>query len=258
MEKTFYIITPTFGRPDMILRAVGSLKRQKYLNWKQIIIIDDNVSDYSELATQTSTDSRFITIQNGKNIGKNKSLNRALNYIKEQNLSGYILFLDDDDWLDPDCLLQYANIIDEHPQHSWFVTNRVNQSSGNSYTKNLTGRDEINYLKDYLIGHQFSGDATHCIATKIALKTTFPNSIKNAEEWLYFANLAMFSKIFLYQNITSTISEGYAGDGLTDQYQKRGEMKKNIMPILKEIWRRKLFHPYVLLYAISRIGRRFL
>lgn len=258
MEKTFYIITPTFGRPKIILRAVSSLKRQKYSNWKQVIIIDDEVSDYSELVTQTSADSRFVTIQNEKNIGKNKSLNRALDYIRKQNLSGYILFLDDDDWLDPDCLLQYANIIDEHPQHNWFVTNRVNQTSGESYTKNLTERDKINYLKDYLIGHKFSGDATHCIATKIALKATFPNSIKNAEEWLYFAKLAKFSKNFLYQNITSTISEGYTENGLTDQYQRRSEMKKNVMPILKEIWKRKLLHPYILLYTLSRIVRRFL
>jgi hypothetical protein len=104
-----------------------------------------------------------------------------------------------------------------------------------------------------LIHRTFTGDTTHCINFQIANNFLFPTRIKNAEEWLYFAQLSIAQGSFKYIPVAGTYSEGYAIDGLTHIYHNRHERIKNNWSVIKEVWSRKLFSPYILLYIFGRL-----
>jgi hypothetical protein len=177
--------------------------------------------------------------------------------LRKEGFSGYMLFLDDDDWLSPDCLKDFSNLIKKHTVEHWFVTNRTDAKTGLAFTQNKTGKDAIAYLTECLVKRRFSGDATHCLDFSKIKTLLFPTTIRNAEEWLYFAHVASIIPRFIYANVTGTLSEGYSPEGLTDQYRTNAEHDKNILPLIKETAGRHLFNPLIWFYLGYRLLRRF-
>jgi glycosyltransferase involved in cell wall biosynthesis len=255
MKPSFTIITTTFNRPESVLKSVNSVLLQTYTNWRLIVVIDDPISDYSSLSNLSSTNPKITLLQNKENVGKNASVNRALTILREENFAGYIIFLDDDDWLSPSCLQDFTDSIDKNQENNWLVSQRVNIFNQVPFTKNTTGRTIINYFKDCLVSHRFSGDTTHCLNFASVKNISFPTRIKNAEEWLYFSEVATLEPNFTYLPKAGTYSEGYAEAGLTDIYHEQKQKRHNLLPIIKEVWQRKLFSPYVIFYVLIRTLR---
>lgn len=252
MKPNFTIITATLNRPESVLKSVDSVLMQTNANWRLLLVIDDPVSDYSSLSHLSSTNPKITLLQNKENVGKNASVNRALALLREENFAGYIIFLDDDDWLSPSCLQDFTDAIANSKESNWLVSQRVNIFNQMPFTKNTTGRTVINYFKDSLVSHRFSGDTTHCLNFQWVKHVSFPTQIKNAEEWLYFSEVATLEPNFTYLPKAGTYSEGYAEAGLTDIYHEQKQKRRNLLPILKEVWQRKLFSPYVIFYVFIR------
>lgn len=104
MIKKVSIIIPTFGRYDLISRAIESVISQSYKN-KEIIVIDDNTDESIAKGTKNIVLSykekiEIVYIKNSHNLGGALSRNEG---IKNSN-GEYIAFLDDDDYFAPDKL----------------------------------------------------------------------------------------------------------------------------------------------------------
>lgn len=252
MKPSFTVIITTFNRPESVLKSVNSVLSQTCANWRLIVVIDDPISNYSSLSHLSSTNPKITLLENKENVGKNASVNRALALLREENFAGYIIFLDDDDWLSQSCLQDFTDPIESNEKNNWLVSQRVNVFNQTPFTKNTTGRTVINYFKDSLVSHRFSGDTTHCLKFAPVKNISFPTKIKNAEEWLYFSDVASLEPNFTYLPKAGTYSEGYAEAGLTDIYHQQKQKRHNLLPILKEVWQRKLFSPYVIFYVFIR------
>ncbi len=250
------IIMTTYRRPTEAQRALKSVLAQNYENWRCHIVVDDPNSDYKALQAQARTVPKITYLHNQKNIGKNASVNNVLEILRKENFDGYVLFLDDDDWLSPTCLSDLAGLIEAHPSRGWFVINRTNPDTGLPFTRNMTGRNEIHYLRDCLVGRKFQGDATHCLEFSKTKDCRFPETIKNAEEWFYFAQVSAIYPTFLYKDTTGTFSTGYSDDGLSSRYRKQREAGQNALPLIKEFWERKMYHPFIVLYLCYRLFRK--
>lgn len=255
MEPTFAIILPTYRRPSEALRALASIEAQSYASWRCVIVIDDTESDYHELTDLTDTDQRITILKNEANLGKNASLNRALRHLREEQFAGFVVFLDDDDWLAPECLSDFAAASRRFPETYWFVSNRTHHETKQPYTYNKTTRDTFHYPTDCLLERRFGGDATHCIDFARTSTAEFSHRVKNAEEWLYFALVAVSISNFRYLPTTGTYSAGYTPGGLTDIYHKAKEQKQNARLLAREIWDRKITDQYILLYVGLRLVR---
>lgn len=255
MEPSFAIIMTTYQRPELAMRALASVQAQTYGAWRLAVVIDDVLSDYTPLEAVAATDKRITMLKNTANQGKNASVNRALATLRTDDFRGHAVFLDDDDWLAPGCLADFAAAIKNHPENHWFVSQRVHHETGQPYTVNKTTRDVLHYASDCLIERRFGGDATHCIDFTLSLTAEFPTRVKNAEEWLYFATVATTIPSFRYLPVPGTYSAGYAPGGLTDEYHKHTEQKQNAPKLAREVWERKLFDPYILLYTGLRLVR---
>lgn len=104
------VILPTFNVGQHIARALESLKKQSFQNF-EVIIVDDCGHDNSiEVAEgYAKNDERIKIIKNPKNLGTYHARRVGV----EHSLGDYIVFLDPDDELDSDVLLQIQLKIDE-------------------------------------------------------------------------------------------------------------------------------------------------
>lgn len=246
----FSIITPTYKRAEQLLRAVRSVQNQTYSDW-EIIIINDSPTDTSYNAFASSiNDPRIRYHVNERNMGVNYSRNRALDSVSAE--SKWVLFLDDDDYLSPDTLKQFHNLILTHPSHRWFMTNRA-LKNGEALTKAPRTDKTYSYTWQYLIGKQITGDATHVIATEMLHTVRFSRYIKQGEEWFFFFQAGLKEKIF-YHDHNSTISDGY-GDLNYRRRTKHEHLETLSILFYEGLMQGLAYHPTFIIYIFIRLIR---
>ena len=248
----FSIITPTFRRKELLTRAVASLVAQTYKDWEMIIVNDSPSDDsYQEFASSIN-DARIHYHTNPINKGVNYSRNLALDKLSAD--SRWVIFLDDDDYLAPDALANFYNLILMHGDTKWFVTNRA-YKNGESLTRFPVDETFYSYAWSYLILKRCKGDATHCIETKLIthLHARFSKYVKQGEEWFFFYQVGLHAKMF-YSDHNSTISDGYDNAlGLNFRRRPRGERFESLMKLIYEGKSRKILHsPGFILYLCIR------
>lgn len=249
----FSIITPTYKRADKLERAVKSLLNQTYIDWEMIIVNDSPTDDsYRDFASSIN-DPRIHYHVNDINRGVNYTRNYALDKVSAD--SNWIIFLDDDDYLSPDALTTFNELIRKHPDNRWFVTNRA-YTNGKPITKFGESDKPYSYALQYLILKKCKGDATHCIETKLIHKIRFSKHIKQAEEWLFFYQVGLHEKMF-YHDHNSTISDGYdESGGLNFRKRSRISQFETLMVIAYEGQRLNiLYRPTFLIYLLMRLVR---
>ena len=103
---------PVYNSQDYIETAMESILSQSYQNF-EFIILDDASTDstLNILKAIRAKDKRIILIQNKKNLGVTKSLNKALESAKGR----YIIRMDADDWSYPDRFKLQVELMIQHP-----------------------------------------------------------------------------------------------------------------------------------------------
>lgn len=224
----FAILTTTHKRPTELLRAIESVRNQKYTEYIHYIVNDSPLCDYSEVEQAIAQDSKIVYTKNTENRGKNASLNTLLIELQKSTFDGYIVYLDDDDWLAPDCLSDFESAIKTAPDTKWFVSDRT-LASGESLTINKTGADTISYFADYLLFKRFTGDATHCINFPSTRSARFPTHIKNGEEWYYFLWVSKACNTFMHTQSVGTYTNGYDASGQNSAMQKNYKVNTRLL-----------------------------
>jgi glycosyltransferase involved in cell wall biosynthesis len=246
----FSIITPTYKRADKLVRAVQSVQGQTYSDWEMIIVNDSpNDESYTPFASSIN-DPRIHYHVNRTNSGVNFTRNFALEKVSAQ--SKWILFLDDDDYLAPDALASFYELVTAHPNYNWLTTNRA-QKDGTPLTKIKTSDRSYSYIRDYLLLRRIQGDVTHAISTSCLHHIRFPLHIKQGEEWFFFYQLGLEEKMF-YHDHNSTITDGYDAEaGLNFRKRTRTERLETISILFYEGMRLHLAHrPTFLIYIIIK------
>jgi glycosyltransferase involved in cell wall biosynthesis len=227
----FAILTTTHQRPELLLRAIESVQNQTYADYAHYIVNDSPEYDYSEVEQVIAKDQKIVYIKNTQNSGKNASLNTILTELQKSTFAGYIVYLDDDDWLATDCLSDFESAIKAQPATKWFVSDRA-FVSGKSITTNKMGSNTISYFTDYLLFKKFRGDATHCINFPSTAFARFPIHIPNGEEWYYFLWVSKVCQKFVYIQSIGTYTNGYSADGQNAAMQKN--YKRNTLLLFRE------------------------
>lgn len=104
----FSIIVPNYNNGDWIGKTISSIKKQTYQNW-EMYIIDDMSTDNSIEEIKKHNDMRITLIKNQIKLYNGGSRNVGIMLAKETNYEGYLLFVDSDDWLANDRVLEDLN-----------------------------------------------------------------------------------------------------------------------------------------------------
>lgn len=131
MEKLINIITRTSNRPKGFERNYVSIKNQKYKNYRHIVLYDDPkdyelyLKKYEDISLHFVNRNELIESYNGPIINDVKNFwpsehnlycNVGLDSVEE----GYVIFLDDDDYMNnPSSLSQIVNHLEEDTLSVW-------------------------------------------------------------------------------------------------------------------------------------------
>lgn len=104
MEKEFFvsIIIPIYNGEKYVLKCLKQLLNQKFTDF-EVIFIDDNSKDNSENVIKQFLESKieYIYIKQRENHGVAYSKNLGIRLARGK----YIMFHDQDDWMESDCLV---------------------------------------------------------------------------------------------------------------------------------------------------------
>lgn len=101
MEQPFVsIILPTYNVVKYLEQCLNSIKDQTYQNYEVIIVIDGATDGSYDLAKNYCVKNDKFTVYWQENAGSGPARNTGLDHAK----ANYCMFVDPDDWLEPDCL----------------------------------------------------------------------------------------------------------------------------------------------------------
>ncbi len=253
----FSIITPTHKRVEKLKRAVESLVHQTHTDWEMIIVNDSPTDTSYDSFLSMLNDPRLHSHVNNINRGVNYSRNYALERVSAD--SKWVIFLDDDDYLAPDTLQTFHDLILLNGEEKWFVTNRA-YTNGESITKFPSDDRSYSYAWQYLILKRGKGDATHCIETKLITHSQirFSQYVKQGEEWFFFYQVGLRTKLY-YHDHNSTITDGYDAEaGLNFRKRSFRNRYESLAQLFYEGGRKNIVRPSFLLYLALRILRLFI
>ncbi|MHA7131826.1 glycosyltransferase family 2 protein [Algoriphagus namhaensis] len=99
-KPSISIIIPCYNQAHFLGDCIGSLVSQNFPKWEAIIVNDGSTDRTADLAEEFSQKDPRIQSFSQTNQGLSAARNAGLYLAKGE----YLLFLDGDDWLEPDCL----------------------------------------------------------------------------------------------------------------------------------------------------------
>ena len=152
----FAIIIPVFNTEKYLRECLDSLICQTYKNFVAFVV-DDGSTDGSGLIADNycAYDSRFFVLHK-RNGGVSSARNFALNYItNNKNCFDYVLFLDSDDLLDPECLEEVCRNINGERKIVMFGVERFDKdgrvqdsTKKDHLPKNLDQQESLSFVFD--------------------------------------------------------------------------------------------------------------
>ncbi len=120
MNPVVSIVIPTFNSAALLRQTLDSVLQQDYTNW-ECIIVDDLSSDSTQQisANYALKDKRFISLKRPETSPKGANACRNLGV--EKSRADYIIFLDADDILAPQCLSGRLAAFKKHPNYDALI-----------------------------------------------------------------------------------------------------------------------------------------
>lgn len=192
-SPVFSIIIPCFNQSGYLDDCFQSLFQQEFEAW-EAILINDGSTDQTEVIGRdlAKRDPRIRYI-----VQVNQGLSAARNTGMKIAKGDFFLFLDADDWLEPNCLKSYARVIPSNPEVKLF-------RCGYAYWDKPSGRRFHSHLPSSS-GNIYPGVLTHNIGPchSIVIRRSFAEllggfdpTLKSCEDWDFWIRAGkMGSKI---------------------------------------------------------------
>ncbi|NND91267.1 MAG: glycosyltransferase, partial [Granulosicoccus sp.] len=94
------VIIPAFNAADTLAVTLASLRAQCFTQWQAIVVDDGSTDDTAEIARQWAREDSRIDLICQENGGEGAARNTGILAAAHE----WLLFLDADDWITPDCL----------------------------------------------------------------------------------------------------------------------------------------------------------
>jgi glycosyltransferase involved in cell wall biosynthesis len=162
------VVIPTYKRPDLVRRAINSVRNQTYRNL-EVLVIDDGSADNTGSVVQSIPDPRIRYICHEANKGHSGARNTGIRAARGE----YIALLDDDDEWREDKLQLQVEAIKNHDAVVCGVLVDGARLAGHS-------RSEVSLddLRNYI------PDPSGLLAKSSVLKETlFDESLREGEDW---------------------------------------------------------------------------
>lgn len=176
------ILVPAYNAANYLPQCLDSIVLQTYRDL-QIVIIDDGSKDttWQVMVDYAERDSRIETYHQ-ENQGVAETRNHLLDRVKGE----YVLFVDADDWIEPD-MVEYLVALASESDAEFVMCDRVINDarpfSGNSEVKSLSQEEAI---KDFLRHEYFVGSLWNkLLSSSLLHNERFHRGISYGEDALF-------------------------------------------------------------------------
>ena len=114
------VFLPTYRRPGLLPRALGSLRSQTFGDWVCEVHNDDPLDEGPRMALARLGDPRIVLRQHERNLGGVETFNLVFRSCSEPFYS----LLEDDNWWEPDFLESMLTVAEAHPASTVFWANQ--------------------------------------------------------------------------------------------------------------------------------------
>lgn len=195
----FSIIIPAYNAEEYIERCLDSVVNQLYDNYEIIVINDgstDNTAEVIERKYLKSGSERNIKLFTIKNAGVSNARNVGLREAKGE----YVIFLDSDDWIQPESLITlYQNIISSNCD-ILILNYLINWGGGKIKKSSFIKKEEI-ISSECAINYFVSGKISNSPWDKVFRRSIvfdnnlkFPKDIKMGEDAVFVAQFLLYAK----------------------------------------------------------------
>lgn len=205
------VIVPTYNRPELVIRAVESVRRQTYDSWEVIIVDDASTTDVATAVGPLLRDSRIRRLRRSDNGGASAARNTGLQEAKGR----FVCFLDDDDELLEHKLEHQVNQLESMSEDvagvfgAWFYASR-------RVHKRPTG--EISELRrGELLGLDYWGLqlGSGLLRRDAVAEVGFDESLPAEEHWDVCVRMLEHHRM-ARDDVYVMVMHGHAGERLSD------------------------------------------
>ena len=203
------VIITTYNYAHFLSRAVESVLHQTYKNF-EIIVIDDGSTDDTQSVVKAGWGVQYF-------YQENKGLAAARNAGIKKSKGTYLVFLDADDWLEKDALMQNVLLIQDKPNVAFVSGNyyllRVENNVLEAVCASVTGNHYVRLLQGNYIGMHAAVMFQRWVFDKIR----YNEALKACEDYDLYLNIARQYKVLHHQAFIATYY--FHGSGLSHNYK---------------------------------------
>lgn len=199
----YSIIIPAYNAETTIVRCVESILNQTFSDFELIIINDGSTDQTCELLNQLKKEDSRIKIDHQKNKGASSARNRGINI----STGDYIIFIDSDDWIDPNYLASFSStpdLFDNLKIGAIAVTNLKDNIEYDLFSnkKNKILNIQSAFSEAGLLHNGFSCSKAYNRKIIIENNLRFKEDISFKEDLIFFLDYLKFCKTIEYIDTT--------------------------------------------------------
>ena len=211
MQKEFpllSVIVPTFNKSSLLKETIQSVLNQNYHNWECIIVDDGSTENNLEVGIDFSKTDKRISIFSRPDFPKPKGANACRNIGVENANGKYLIFLDGDDVLLPNCLDQRVKFMESNSHLDFAVFQMEKRDENLNYINSKpVVKSKENYLEAFL-SHEIPWAITCPI-----LKLETVKKVKGFDErFPRLQDPELFTKILLLENLSYQVLDKSEAD----------------------------------------------
>ncbi|MGK0364406.1 MAG: glycosyltransferase involved in cell wall biosynthesis [Saprospiraceae bacterium] len=202
------VIMSTYNRAHLLYQTIENIFEQDYDSFELIVINDGSIDKTQDVLEQLQTIHNFTAINNQKNLGLQKSLNKGIGLAKGK----YIARIDDHDkWIKKDKLSIQVYFLEKHLEIGLV---------GTAYQ--LGGKNIINPLSDKDIRKQILMRCPFCHVTVLMRKSIvekvgrYDEVLPYSEDWDLWLKIGTQTQFANLPDVTTEVIEEDAS--LSDSY----------------------------------------
>jgi glycosyltransferase involved in cell wall biosynthesis len=209
IKSQISIITLTKNRAGFISKAIESVQKQSFTNWK-LLIIDNGSNDNTEQIVQGFV-TRDNRIKYTNSTAKGISINR--NFGLSLALGKYIAVLDsDDEWIDKNKLQKQFDFLENNPDYVLIGSNiKIVDEKGN-FIKNTDFETEDSNIRNKILKSNQIPHSTVLYRKDIANKIGgYDNKLSCVEDLDLFLRLGLLGKMKNLKETTTAYTKHSEG-----------------------------------------------
>jgi glycosyltransferase involved in cell wall biosynthesis len=184
------VVIPAFNVADFLSEAISSVLAQTYADWS-MVVVDDGSTDATAAVAASFWDRRIRLIrQRNSGVSAARNVGVAIAASRRDPPDAY-LFLDGDDWLEPNALALLANALDRAPGAIASV-GRFARVGLDGTVRTAPCPPQGDLLEPLLTRNLFANGG-HLLIRRAAVEAAgdFRTGLSYGEDWEYWTRLAL-------------------------------------------------------------------